>query len=52
MVVIERKAGVERQIQKPICTYPQCNCPFDMAADNACLRNRPQPERGRKPCPE
>ncbi len=21
-----------------ICTYPDCNCPFDMGVDNKCLR--------------
>jgi len=21
-----------------VCTYPECNCPFDMGADNKCLR--------------
>ncbi|MEQ5834193.1 hypothetical protein [Marinobacter sp. NFXS9] len=30
------------------CTYPSCNCPFDMGADSKCLRNRPsKPEGGR-----
>lgn len=24
------------------CTYPDCNCPFDMDSDNRCLVNLPQ----------
>ena len=24
--------------EKKTCSYPKCNCPFDMGADNKCLR--------------
>ncbi len=27
--------------QTIMCTYPECNCPFDMGADNLCLRGYP-----------
>jgi len=27
-----------------VCTYPDCNCPFDMGADNKCLRGYPPAE--------
>ena len=25
-----------------VCTYPECNCPFDMGADNKCLIGKKQ----------
>ncbi|OEY67438.1 hypothetical protein [Marinobacter sp. X15-166B] len=27
------------------CQYPECSCPFDMGADNQCLRGLKQPEK-------
>jgi len=27
-----------------VCSYPECNCPFDKGPDNKCLRGRPNPE--------
>ena len=27
-----------------VCTYPDCNCPFDKGPDNKCLKGRPNPE--------
>ena len=27
-----------------VCSYPECNCPFDKGPDNRCLRGMPNPE--------
>ena len=27
-----------------VCSYPECNCPFDKGPDNKCLRGKPNPE--------
>ena len=31
----------EQQTEQQTCSYPKCNCAFDMGADNKCLRSLP-----------
>lgn len=31
----------EQQTEQQTCSYPKCNCAFDMRADNKCLRSLP-----------
>ena len=42
---LEKKIGNVKTIDCTskiiMCTYPDCNCPFDMGADNKCLRGYP-----------
>lgn len=39
---IVRISGIERVRH---CSYPDCNCPFDMGPDNQCLRGLPRPKQ-------
>src|SRR5690606_8125707 len=33
--------GNRRKAQAQTCSYPECNCPFDMGPDHQCLRGLP-----------
>lgn len=33
-----KKYGWSERICEIVCTYPECNCPFDMGSDGKCLR--------------